>query len=153
MEQFFSDYLDRLQSLHDDMKRTFEGLPKAALDWVPGPGMNSLCVVVVHVAGAERYWIGDVLAQDPSGRVRETEFHLKGLDVVMLEERLDGSLVYVRGVLEELTLDKLGAQRVSVQDSRTYTAGWSLAHVLEHTALHLGHTQLTRQLWEQQQGS
>jgi hypothetical protein len=27
---------------------------------------------------------------------------------------------------------------------------WSLLHALEHTALHLGHMQLTRQLWEQQ---
>jgi ankyrin repeat protein len=26
---------------------------------------------------------------------------------------------------------------------------WCLAHALEHTALHLGHMQITRQLWEQ----
>jgi hypothetical protein len=59
MEQFLTDYLERLQSLHEDMKETIKELPQAALDWVTGPGMNSLCVLIVHTAGAERYWIGD----------------------------------------------------------------------------------------------
>jgi len=34
MEQFFTDYLERLQSLHEDMKETIKELPQAALDWV-----------------------------------------------------------------------------------------------------------------------
>jgi hypothetical protein len=29
--------------------------------------------------------------------------------------------------------------------------GWALCHILKHTALHLGHLQITRQLWEQRQ--
>jgi hypothetical protein len=32
MEQFFADYLERLQSLHDDMKTTFKALSQTALD-------------------------------------------------------------------------------------------------------------------------
>jgi len=32
MEQFFADYLERLQSLHEDMKTTFKALPQTALD-------------------------------------------------------------------------------------------------------------------------
>lgn len=30
-----------------------------------------------------------------------------------------------------------------------HTVAWRLAHALEHTALHLGHMEITRQLWEQ----
>lgn len=147
----FEDYLDRLQALHIDIGRAIEGLPQAALDWVPGPDMNSFCVLVVHVTGAERYWIGDVVGRDPSGRDREAEFRSHGLDVVALETRLAETLAYTRGVLEKLTAHDLGTLRISPRDGRKFTVAWSLAHALEHTAIHVGHVQITRQLWDQRQ--
>lgn len=149
MEQFFADYLERLQSLHDDMKKAFKELPQTALDWVPGPDMLSLCVVVVHTTGAERYWVGDVACQDSSGRNRGAEFEVQGLEGAELVNRLDQSLVYVKGATEKFKLDNLQEIRNSPRDDRKFTVGWALAHALEHTALHLGHAQVTRQLWEQ----
>ena len=148
MEQFFADYLERLQSLHDDMKETFRALPQAALGWVPGSDMLSFCVIVVHTTGAERYWVGDVAGQDPSIRNRAAEFAVKGLGAAELINRLDQSLDYVKGVTEKLKLDNLQEMRNSSRDDRKFTVGWALAHALEHTALHLGHAQITRQLWE-----
>ena len=153
MEQFLTDYLERLQSLHEDMKATIKELPQAALDWVPGPGMNSLCVLIVHTVGAERYWIGDVACQEPSDRNRETEFEVRDLAADQLADRLDQGLVYVRKAAENLQLANLQEIRISPRDNREFTAGWALAHALEHTALHLGHAQLTRQLWMQQAGN
>ena len=153
MEQFFIDYLERLQSLHDDMKTTFKALPQTALDWVPGPEMLSFSVLVVHATGAERYWIGDVACQDPSARDRAAEFRVQGLDTAKLEERLDQSLVYVKGVAEKLKLSNLQEVRIGPQGDRKYTAGWALAHALAHTALHLGHAQVARQLWAQTEGN
>jgi hypothetical protein len=149
MEQFFIDYLERLQSLHDDMKATFKTLPQTALDWVPGNGMLSFCVLVAHTTGAQRYWIGDVACQDPSGRNRAAEFEVRGLAAVKLEERLDQSLTYARGAAKKLKLTDLQEIRICPREDRKYTAGWALAHALEHTALHLGHAQVTRQLWDQ----
>jgi len=29
---------------------------------------------------------------------------------------------------------------------------WALLHALDHTAQHLGHMQITRQLWDQERG-
>jgi len=150
MEQFLADYLERLQSLHEDMKKTINRLPQAALDWVPAPGMNSLCVLVVHAAGAERYWIGDVACQDPSDRNRAAEFEVRGLEAANLEARLDQSLSFARDALAGLKLVDLKKARTSPRDDRKFTTGWALAHALEHTALHLGHAQVTRQLWEHQ---
>lgn len=152
MEQFFTDYLERFHSLHEEMKTTIKKLPQAALDWVPGPGMNSLCVLVVHATGAERYWIGDVACQDPSDRNRGAEFEAQGLDSEKLAQRLDQSLVYIRSAAENLRLTDLQQNRFSSRDERKYTTGWALAHALEHTALHLGHAQVTRQVWEQTEG-
>ena len=149
MQPFFQDYLDRLQELHADIVGAIEGLPEAALDWVPGLGMNSLGVLAVHVAGAERYWIGDVAAGDPSGRDRGAEFRAQGLDAATLKGRLADALAYARSVLEGLSLGDLEEPRISPRDGRRFTVGWSLAHALEHTAIHVGHAQITRQLWGQ----
>jgi len=152
MNKIFLDYLDCLTALHDGLKRAIEGLPQDALDWVPGSDMNSLGVLIVHVTGSQRYWTGDIVAQESSGRDRDAEFRARNVEADELAERLDNSLVYVRSVLERIALEDLGASRVAPQFDREVTAGWALFHVLEHTALHLGHAQVTRQAWEQRPG-
>jgi hypothetical protein len=51
--------------------------------------------------------------------------------------------------LEKLTLKDLETLSISPRDGRKLTVAWALAHALEHTALHAGHMQIMRQLWEQ----
>lgn len=145
----FDELYERLETLHKGIKEALRDLPQEALDWVPGPEMNSLGILVMHTAGAERYWIGDVIGEDPSGRVRETEFQVKGLDAQTLMERLDDTLFHSRGILQELSLEDLSTIRTSPRDGREFSVAWSMAHALEHTALHLGHIQIIRQLWDQ----
>ncbi|MBL8155167.1 MAG: DUF664 domain-containing protein [Anaerolineae bacterium] len=156
MHPFYADYLERLEILHDDFKQAIAGLPIEALDWVPGPDMNSLCVLVIHTCGAERYWIGDVAAQNPSNRVRADEFKAHGLDEAALIATLDQALDFARQTLAHFSLDELTAPRPlpnprnrPTTKLESFTAGWALLHALEHTAQHSGHAQITRQLWEQ----
>jgi uncharacterized damage-inducible protein DinB len=151
MLSILEDYSERLQTLHANVERTIEGLLLPALDWAPAPDMNSLGVLAVHVAGAERYWLGDVVGRDLSGRDRAAEFRTHGLDAAALKARLAQTLAHSQAVLEGLTLPGLEATRVSPRDGRQFTVAWCLAHALEHTALHLGHMQITRQLWEQRE--
>jgi diamine N-acetyltransferase len=148
MQPFFGNLYDRLHKLHQDIAQVLQGLPQDALDWTPATDMNSLAVLVVHTAGAERYWIGDVAGQRPSKRDREAEFQTVGLDAAALLGRLDEAEACAQEVLETLTLADLEAQRTSPRDGRPYTVGWALAHALEHTGLHLGHMQIGRQLWD-----
>ena len=54
MQTFFTEYLKLLQERHNDILEAIEGLPSAALDWSPGPDMNSISVLVVHLTGSER---------------------------------------------------------------------------------------------------
>ncbi len=142
------DYLERLAALHDQAKEAIDGLPAEALDWTPGASMNSMAVLAVHLAGAQRYWIGEVVGGLPSGRDRAAEFRVSGLDAATLKARLDAVLTHSRGVLEPLTLEGLSAPRLSPRDGREVRVAWALAHALQHTALHLGHIQITRQLWD-----
>lgn len=150
MELFFAEYLNRLESLHKDIRDSLAGLSQVALDWSPGEGMNSLGVLAVHISGAERFWIGDVIAAEPSGRDREAEFRSNGLDAESLLNRLDASLAYLHDVLERLQLDDLERICFNSRDGQEHRVGWALAHVLAHTGIHAGHAQMMRQLWEQQ---
>jgi uncharacterized damage-inducible protein DinB len=148
-----AEYLDNLAELHTDIMQAIRDLPSEALDWAPFPDANSLNVLAVHVAGAEKYWIGDVVAGVPSGRNRPAEFEAKNLSVGELEARLAESLGYAESVLEKLEPDDLNAARTSPRDGQEVTVAWALAFILKHTALHLGHIQITKQLWEQRSSS
>lgn len=149
MHPFFEDYFERLLDLHRQFAQAITGLTVEALDWVPGKDMNSLCVLVVHVCGAERYWVGDVPLGDDSGRDRSAEFRASGLAESELKRRLSESEVYVHRALARINIDDLSQSRESINHpGRTFTIGWSLLHALEHTGGHLGHAQITRQLWD-----
>ncbi len=150
MQAPFADYMERLQKLNAHIEQALEGLPAEALDWVPGPDMSSMSVLVVHTTGAQRYYIGDVAGQDPSNRVREAEFRARGLDVATLKARLAQVTAYAPSVLDRLTIQDLEAQRTA-PDGEKYSVAWALAHALEHTGIHVGHIQIMRQLWDQRQ--
>jgi len=149
MIQFFAEYLDNLAELHTEMMKAVRHLPAEALDWVPFPDSNSLSVLIVHSAGSEKYWLGDVVANESSGRDRPAEFHVKNMRLQDLEARLNESLGYAELVVGKLGLEDLEGKRINPRAGQEVSVAWALAHVLKHTALHLGHIQITRQLWDQ----
>ncbi len=151
MEKLSETYLMVLQTCHRDILASLEGLPPEALDWVPGPGMNSLTVLVFHLTGSERYWIGDVAMGEFSGRNRDAEFAARGAGIEVLRRRLEDALAYAQNALARLNPEQLGQERLAPSDGRKVTAAWAVLHALEHACVHLGHIQMTRQLWEQEQ--
>jgi hypothetical protein len=48
MEQFFADYLERLEILHRGIFKEFQDLPTEAVDWVPGPEMSCWHIPPAH---------------------------------------------------------------------------------------------------------
>ena len=152
MQSFFKNYLDLLQDCHNAILQALEGLPTAALDWAPGQDMNSIGVLLAHTTGSERYWIGDIAAQESSNRDRDAEFRVHGVEADVFRKRLSDNLEYSRNVLEKMSLEDLESTRVSPNNEREYTVAWALMHALEHATLHLGQIQITRQLWEQSKG-
>ena len=152
MDAFATDYADRLKALMAGLAEALNGLPAEALDWSPGPELNSLAVLATHAAGATRYWIGDVVGRDPSNRVREEEFATVGKDASLLQARLDEVLIHALGVLEGLTAADLAAPRGPTRFGDR-TVGWALLRALDHLAEHVGHAQMTRQLWDRQRAA
>jgi len=153
MQTFFESYLDLLQDCHNGILEALEGLPPAALDWVPGPEMNSITVLVFHLTGAERFWIGDIAAQEPSDRDRAAEFRVRGVGMDVLKKRLVDNLDYAQTALEKISLQDLESSRIRPSDGNEFTVAWALMHALEHATSHLGQIQITRQLWEQKENA
>ncbi|MCH8094757.1 MAG: DUF664 domain-containing protein, partial [Chloroflexi bacterium] len=67
MDAVFKAYFENLEALHDGYRARIAGLTQEELDWSPGDEMNSLAVLSAHVAGAERYWISDIVMGEESG--------------------------------------------------------------------------------------
>jgi uncharacterized damage-inducible protein DinB len=149
MSEVFAAYLKQLEVLHRDFTHALEGLSVEALNWSPGPEVNSLAALAAHTAGSERYWIGDVIARDDSHRDRDAEFRTQANNAEELIARLEASLAHSRGVVQSLTLIEIEEARVT-NDQREVTVAWALVHALEHVAIHVGHAQLMRQWWDTQ---
>jgi hypothetical protein len=152
MHPLFEGLYKVLQGMHEDFKAVLADLPQVELDRVPGEGMNSLAVLAAHVAGSGSYWISDVVMRQPTGRDRPAEFLTSGVDGRALSDRLDVSLSLIGEAFESLSVEQLGEPRTAPGWEEGFTIAWAIGHLLEHTALHLGHMQVTRQFLEQRIG-
>src|SRR5262245_7743357 len=139
-DQLFADYLQRLEDLQHRLHKEVRDLPAVAMDWSPGPEMNSVAVLLAHIAGLLKEGI-DIALDNPPGRVRAQEFQTRGMLSTEMLRRLDAVMDYARGGLPRLGLEDLDQERMD--EDGPVTCGWALLHALEHAYLHLGHLQLT----------
>lgn len=149
MEPFFKDYQNRFEDLIDQIKENVEGLPDEALDWSPGPEMNSLGVLIAHIVGSTKYWINEMALGETIQRVRQEEFDTEGVSVDMALEMLEGGRKNLSESVLKLSLDDLAKMRKAPDSESEFSVGWSLLHAIEHAATHTGHIHITRQLWDQ----
>jgi uncharacterized damage-inducible protein DinB len=150
MEKYYQVYFDLLKNVFWQMETILNEISQEALDWDPGIEMNSIAVLTAHTAGATRFLIGDMVGGENSNRNRTAEFETSDLTAEVLRARLEETQVHSRTVLEGLKLEDLHAVRIHPRDGQEYTVTWCLGHALEHAAQHLGHMEVTRQMWEMQ---
>lgn len=151
MEPVLKGVFDELENLHGEMYGLLQDLLPDALDWIPADGTNSLAVLATHVAGSQRYWVGELIMGEPSHRVRKEEFKTAQVGAAQLLRSLDEALELTRQGFERLTLDRLAEDVFPPWRDQPISVARAIAHVLQHTALHLGHMELTRQLMEPQE--
>ena len=150
MQAFYADCLNNFQELHDDVAKTIEALPPKVLDWSPRAGVNSITVLIVHLTGSEKFLFGEVIGGQDVHRDRDAEFLAKGIASDVLIQHLNDSLEFITGLLEGLITADL--EHKCMFRTREVTIGWVIGHSLKHTATHLGHIQVMRDLWEQFKG-
>ena len=147
-DQFFVDHLGLLEGLQRRLHKDVRDLPAEAMDWLPGPAMNSVAVLLAHIAGVLHEGI-DIALDDPPSRVRAQEFQTRGVLSAAMLRRLDAVIDDARGALPRLGLADL--EQARQDEDGPVTCGWALLHALEHAYLHLGHVQLTCQMWRQRE--
>lgn len=146
METFYAECLERFTALHNEIKKSLDGLDTEALDWTPVGDTNSINVLVVHLTAAEEFWAAVIPLGSTSDRNRPDEFEAKGLTAGQLTARLDDALAKIESAFGQLTVADLDKMCHSAQHNLDVTAAWAILHALEHTAQHVGHIQLTAQL-------
>jgi uncharacterized damage-inducible protein DinB len=154
-----ASYLQMIDDLRGQVRGLIADLPAEALNWQPIPPSvppagggeerggvtNSLAALAAHVAGAEHFWIGEVIGGRPPTRDRDAEFVTKATNAAELVRILEEVGVETQAVF--LTLTESDLDGVREARGRTVPVRWGILHVIDHTALHLGHMQITYQLW------
>ena len=144
-------YLERIEDLRGQIASIVKMLPQESLNWRPDESsedhaMNSIAVLATHAAGAEHFWIGEVVGKLPPTRNRDAEFETVVADTAVLLEKLEAVGQQTRTILQNLTQEDLDGTRLA--RDREVPVRWGILHVIDHTALHLGHIQITAQLWQ-----
>jgi hypothetical protein len=133
-----------LQHLRDSAIFKVEGLDPTQLRWTPSPTANSLGVLVVHLGYSERLWLRAVSAGEPMDMAwRARMFELPegwGAEEAVAFYREESR--QADAVLEQIPSLDLPSRG----ELRPTTFRWAVVHLIEETARHVGHMDITREL-------
>lgn len=148
MDPRVKPYAESLDRLHGDIFAAVEPLGDAEINWAHPHLSNTIGILLRHVAGSERYWIGQFVGGRPAERDRDTEFVREALAKEPLVEGLRRAHALVTEVLEGMTAERL-LEELEITyrgKSQKSTRAWALLHSLQHTAYHLGQIQLFKKM-------
>ena len=149
MEVEIQGYLTEFGIIRGQIRDAIMGLNDDAANWNPLPeGTNSVYAILSHMIGAQSYWVRQVIAGETIQRDRETEFHASGKLAEVLD-RWEKNSDETEKILSRLSLAQLAETRTVRIRPEPVTVRWCILHLMSHNAIHLGHIQITRQLWEQ----
>ena len=139
----------------DRLLETIADLDDEAVNWKPpAPGANSLLVLVTHALGsAEQHVVGEAAGKTVV-RNRDAEFATTGgsghlaARAAEVRRRIDEAVVGLEGQLDDEREPPFGKWRGSRATARD-----RLIHSISHTAEHVGHAQVTRDLYNARRGS
>ena len=119
-----------------------DGLTEEQARWKPASTANSLLNLVVHLTGVERNWFQYVIAGKTVERDRDAELAELPSDVTIASAvagyraAIEESNAILRGV--DTAEKARGMDKLNVR--------WVALHMLEETARHAGHADITREL-------
>lgn len=148
MQEVVTTIVERLREVHRKLRDEVQDLDTAALNWAPGPDTNSLAVLVTHMLGSEAEALKRVRGL-PSDRVRAAEFVPREQSAADLLARIDAAEAELEQHAAAITEADLAALRTHATRG-TRTGLYWLVDIFGHLREHLGHLQLTRQLYSQQ---
>ncbi|HEX2040961.1 MAG TPA: DinB family protein [Acidimicrobiales bacterium] len=131
-----------------------DGLDDAQLRWKPAPTANSLGGIVVHLGYAERLWARVVFAGEAMD-LSWTEDRYAPTFVVPDGWSVDDVVAFYRAesAATDAVLDEAPSFDLPSRGRmRPTTLRWVVTHLVEETARHVGHMDITRELLDGRTG-
>lgn len=160
MNPYNESILSIFRKLLDQVVQTMEGMPQEELArWKTSQAhgdVSTMYGMATHIAGAGEYWTLQAVGGRDMNRQRLAEFAASG-SVEGIRARYEDWMAELADLMERLTDDDLRSTYRRVADpsqgvsALELTKSEAILHALDHTALHLGHMQVQRQLWDQEQ--
>ena len=143
-----------LRKLTAESFEQIDGVPDDDVNgWRPALGLqdiNTFFALLTHLISSGEFWLLSVAAEKPSHRVRSTEFIATG-DIAALRTRADAWLSNAEAVFAAFGPEDFGRvvqfKGASSGEPEEATIAECLVHSVDHTANHLGHLQIQRQIW------
>jgi uncharacterized damage-inducible protein DinB len=145
MEPAVEALLQWTRLAHGVMLEEIKGLSTEQLDFAPAPGTNSLGVLVTHVAGSETE-IWSMVAGQSFARNRPAEFANRETSAEALAARLAATDRVLAELAAQIDEGRLAASFTRHNTVTRTGLDWLMYSTL-HAREHLGHLQLTRQLF------
>lgn len=113
----------------------------------PLTGGSTPFALVTHILGACEWWVGHMVAGDPSQRVRDDEFTANGT-VAELHTAVEAwlELLVARRPKLEAATGLVEVPQTQTPLEGVWTVGAALIHAYEELAQHLGHLEVTADL-------
>lgn len=160
MNPFSDAILAQFGKLLDQVLETMQGMPEDALaNWRTSQAhgdISTMYGLATHIAGAGEYWTLQAVGGRELNRQRLQEFEARG-SIEAISDRYSVWMTELAELLGRLTDDDLRsiyvreANPVQGVSALTLSKAAAILHAFDHTALHLGHMQVQRQLWDQEQ--
>jgi len=160
-------FLWQMDDQNERLIKDIQGASTEELAWQSGPGINTIGMLLAHIAIVEVFWTQVVLEErkfdspevlgvgpDDDGMPLPAEglppAALSGKDLGFFVDLLERARQYLKGIARGLSTEDL-PQRVSRTrkdgTKDTFNKSWALYHMLEHEAAHYGQIMLLRHLY------
>lgn len=146
MEPVVAEVAELYRGVHGKLRERVRGLDAVALNWTPAAEANSIAALVVHTLGSEAEVLR-VVAGVTGERDRDAEFRAEAATADELIGRLDAADGLLRELTAVLTAADLADRRPRGDLPAETGLHWLLSNY-GHAREHLGHVELTRQLYE-----
>jgi uncharacterized damage-inducible protein DinB len=161
--------LDDLLAL---MRADLRGVTPAELEWQPQPGMNTIGMLLAHIAIVEVFWTQIGLEQVPEDMTAlgigtdddgmpiaadaGPPAKLAGREIAYFEDLLARGRAVLKRSAERLTDEDLRSRVSRVRkngEQQSFDKAWVLYHLVEHFAGHYGQILLLRHMYRARSGA
>lgn len=153
-------YLAKMDDVRSRTLKYVEGLSPEQLAWSPNDKCESIATLLLHIAAAERSWIGEDIMRRPMDEWWKIAFPIRfnipqisGKELSYFTEILANIREETKEALKTLTDDDLSREIAPLDPGepdnadKRFSIEWILYHMIEHEAHHKGQIAVMKRLW------